>query len=116
MNLEQFYKIVGSDYKEIIDRLGGNELLVIKFLNKFRLDNSFNELKNKLNENDTNEAFRMAHSLKGICANLGIQSLFVKASNVTELLRSGNINDAKKEFPDLEKEYNNVINLLIELN
>lgn len=111
-SLEEFYASVGSNAGEIIGRLGGNEGMVRKFLSKFPADNSINELKAALDAGDTDTAFRCAHTMKGLCATLGIQSVFEKASNVTELLRAKNIDDAKTAFPALREEYEKALESL----
>ncbi len=113
--LERFYSAVGSDAKEITDRLGGMPQLVERFLGKFLADESFNRLCAALDVGETQTAFREAHTLKGVCANLGIQSLFVKASAETELLRAGNLDQARQELPDLDAEYHRVVDMMNEL-
>ena len=113
--LERFFSSVDSDAKEIIARLGGMPQLVERFLGKFLADESFNRLCAALAAGETKEAFREAHTLKGVCANLGIQSLFVKASAVTELLRAEKLEEARAALPELDAEYHRVVNLMNEL-
>ena len=111
-SLDEFYKLVGCEAKTVLDRLGGSEMLVRKFLGKFKDDKSFGELKAALEAGDVETAFRAAHTMKGVCANLGLQSLFDKASQVTEILRpraEGAIEEAKKALPELQKEYTRVL-------
>lgn len=45
------------------------------------------------------EAFRAAHTLKGVCANLGFTQLFKVSSDLTEELRGGAPDEAK--LPEL---------------
>ena len=78
-NLEQFYTEVGSSAATIISRLGGSEALVLRFLAKLPSDPSFELLRDTLEKGDTDTAFRAAHTLKGVCANLGVETLFQKA-------------------------------------
>ncbi len=115
-NLEQFYASVGSNASEIIKRLGGDSSLVIRFLSKFQADGSFGQLCSALDSGETETAFRMAHTLKGLSANLGLQTLYEQASNVTELLRAGKLEDAKAALPALEQVYNKVLDGLKNLN
>lgn len=111
-NLEEFFSSVESNAGDVINRLGGSEALVKRFLGKFPKDESFSLLEKSLENNDTETAFRAAHTLKGLAANLGIQSLYVKAANVTELLRGGDLEGGKKDFPPLKEEYEAVIQKL----
>ncbi len=113
--LEKFYETVGADVNEVVARLGGAPALVERFLGKFSQDESFNKLKAALDCDDTQTAFREAHTLKGLCANLGMQRLFKQSSDVTELLRAGNLAEAKLAFPAVDAEYAIVLEALSEL-
>ena len=115
-NLERFYTFVGANATEVVSRLGGNATLVKRFLMKFKVDDSYSNLCVALDNNDTETAFRAAHTLKGICANLGLSRLFEQASIVTEFLRSGATDEAKVALPKLEQEYEQVITALNSLN
>ncbi len=115
MTLERFYLAVGGNAADSIARLGGNEAMLRKFLKKFLADNSFTELEKALDEDDTQTAFRMAHTLKGVAANLGLQRLFETAVTVTEFLRAGNIKDGKLAMPALRREYLNAVKRITEL-
>ena len=114
-NLEQFYAAVGANADEVISRLGGNPALVMSFLAKFQEDGSFRALCAALDGGEAETAFRAAHTIKGICANLGLQTLFSKASEMTELLRVGAVEDAKNALPALEAEYGRVCALIVGL-
>ncbi len=112
MNLQEFYKEAGGNASEMIARLGGNEEIIKKFLVKFLSDNSFTELERSLDSSDTQTAFRMAHTLKGVAANLGLETLFTHASSVTEFLRFNKYTSAKNAMPELSTEYSHVIKLI----
>ena len=115
-NLEQFFASVGGNAQEVLGRLGGDPGLVIHFLSKFQNDGSYQSLCDALNADDTPTAFRAAHTLKGLCATLGLQNLFVQSSNVTEMLRGGDIASAKEALPDVQKEYETTVEALKRLN
>lgn len=108
-HLEKFYTSVGSSLQEVAARLGGASALVERFLAKFKSDESFSRLQNALENGAVKDAFREAHTLKGLCANLGLQNLFEQARDITELLREENLEAAKQSFPALKKEYMHVI-------
>lgn len=107
--LDDFYSAVGSNAQDIISRLGGDATMVKLFLSKFPSDKSIDTLRENLNAGETELAFRAAHTLKGLCANLGLQTLFDKASTVTEMLRGGDIEAARLYLPALEQEYTKTI-------
>lgn len=68
MNINECYQAMGADYEEVFGRLR-NEKLIAKFVLKFPDDPSFSQLKNSLAEKNTKEAFRAAHTLKGVAQN-----------------------------------------------
>ena len=62
---------------------------VRRFALKFLQDDSFPNLKKALEEKDAPTAFRAAHTLKGVCQNLGFDALYVPSSALSEALRGG---------------------------
>ena len=86
MNIEECYYRMGGDYAQVLLRLpsGG---LVKKFITKFLDDGTYRELCNAMEQGDRELAFRAAHTLKGVCANLGLEQLRASAGCLTETLR-----------------------------
>ena len=75
MTKKECYEKVGSDYDGVLKRLG-SEALVKRFAVKFLNDPSFQELTDGLAAQDGEKAFRAAHTLKGLCLNLGFTELY----------------------------------------
>ena len=86
MELKEVYEKIGGDYDDVVRRLMG-EKLVRKFLLKFLDDKSYADLERTLSEGDYKEAFRAAHTLKGVCQNLSLDRLYEVSRDLTELLR-----------------------------
>lgn len=86
MTIEQCYQALGGNYAEVSSRLPSPRL-VSKFLGKFLEDPSFETLCAQLQAGNRPEAFRAAHTLKGVCANLSFSRLLVSATALTEVLR-----------------------------
>ena len=86
MTIEECYQQLGGDYATLKKRLP-NDSLIKRFITKFLDDSSYSELCRALKEGQREEAFRAAHTLKGVCANLGFDHLRASASEMTELLR-----------------------------
>ena len=102
MNLEECYEAIDSDYDDVMRRLG-SETLVRKFVLKFLDDTSFRGLKEGLENQD-------AHTLKGVCMNLGFTKLFEVSSALTEELRDKEIKENTTEmFEEVEREYTRTI-------
>ena len=105
MNLEECYEVMDSDYDDVMRRLG-SETLVRKFVLKFLDDTSFQGLKEGLENQDAELAFRSAHTLKGVCQNLGFDNLFAPSQELTEKLRGATTIEGTDElFAAVEKEY-----------
>lgn len=93
MNLKECYDAMGSNYDEVIGRLR-SERLVQKFILKFLEDGSYDLLCKSLAEGNYEDAFRAAHTIKGVCQNLSLTKLQVSSSALSEALRGGKWNDA----------------------
>ena len=76
-----------KDYEEVVNRLCSRKF-VEKFLVKFLADKSYEDLHRYLDEENYEEAFRAAHTLKGVCQNLGIKSLYESNYLLFRALRS----------------------------
>ena len=56
-------------------------------------------------EQNVKEAFRAAHTLKGVCQNLGFSNLYAPAVTLTETLRAGQLDGTAEQFAEVEKQY-----------
>ncbi len=88
--MQECYEQMGADYQEVLGRLY-NEQMICKFVRMFLQDDSFHNLETALDRADVKEAFRAAHTLKGVCQNLGFANLYLPASALTETLRAGKL-------------------------
>ena len=104
MNTEQFYEKIGGNYADTMGRMMTEER-ILRFVRKFPADGSFSALKDALARSSQEEAFRAAHTLKGVAQNLGFTALYEKASAVTEVLRGGSL-EVTALMPELERVYN----------
>ena len=86
MTIEQCYASLGGSYAEVSMRLPSPRL-VEKFIGKFLSDGSFGELCARMASGSRRDAFRAAHTLKGVCANLGFGRLLRSVDRLTEILR-----------------------------
>ena len=70
MTTREFYESIGASYDNVLVRFG-SEKMITKFAKRFADDTTFQDMCKALEEKNAKEAFRMAHTLKGICSNLG---------------------------------------------
>ena len=87
MSIEECYEKMGGSYADVIARLSIPRI-VEKFIGKFLEDDSFDVLCRQMECGNRAEAFRAAHTLKGVCANLSFSRLWDSAARLTEELRT----------------------------
>ena len=90
MTIVECYQQLGGNLENAKTRLPSDSLIK-RFIIKFLDDSSYSELCDALQKGQRDEAFRAAHTLKGVCANLGFDQLENSASALTELLRPKDI-------------------------
>ena len=102
--LEQAYHELGADYEGVTTRLMG-DALVARFVGKFFEDENFAKLGGALAAQDVKAAFMAAHTLKGVCQNLGFDNLYAPSSELTEVLRAGSLEGADELYAKVAAEY-----------
>lgn len=104
MKIEECYRQLGGDYEDVLKRLH-SETLVQKFVIKFLNDQSYELLLQAVEDKNAEEAFRAAHTLKGICQNLSFTQLYESSHLVTEIFREGQCEIEPELFSRLRKDY-----------
>lgn len=104
MTLKECYDALGGDYDEAMGRLR-SERLVQKFVLKFLDDGSYGLLCASLEAGNRGEAFRAAHTIKGVCQNLSIQKLQDSSSRLCESLRNGYTPEADDLAEEVRADY-----------
>lgn len=108
MTVQEFYDEVGGDYNDIMSRLR-TEDRIKKFAGMFTRDESYNTLVRCINEGNAEEAFRAAHTMKGMCQNMAFTRLFGSSNDITEVLRGKDMDGAKQMLDRVTEDYNIVI-------
>lgn len=101
MTLRECYDALEGDYAEVTGRLR-SETLVRKFVLKFLSDPSYELLCRSMADGDYGEAFRCAHTIKGVCQNLAFTKLYASSAQLCEALRNG----FQPEAPALAQQVN----------
>ena len=86
----------GVDYATALERFMGKEELYKRFLVKFLADDNFNQLEANIG---------CAHTIKGLCGNLGFDNLLEEDSQIVEILRSGSMDGVEELFETLSTKY-----------
>ncbi len=108
MTIRECYAALGGDYDEVLGRLR-SERLVQKFVLKFPQDGSYELLLTSLAAGNKEEAFRAAHTIKGMCQNLGFTALAATSSVLTEALRGGDLAGGEALLPPVKADYERTV-------
>ena len=104
MTIQECYAALEGDYQEVLSRLY-SDALVQRFVGKFLSDQSFPLLDRSMKERDYEEAFRAAHTLKGVAQNLSFTRLYRSSHELTEALREQDYELAVRLFSKVEADY-----------
>lgn len=116
MTLEACYNALGSDFKAALSRMGGSEKLLAKFARKFPNDPTMPALLEAFEGKDWQTAFRMAHTLKGLCANLGLDKLQQSSAELTEALRNTVADNAGQLLEQVRADYDMAVGIINDLD
>lgn len=111
MTITECYAALGGDYNEVLGRLR-SERLISKFVLKFPDDESYSLLLDSMENGNDAEAFRAAHTIKGMCQNLGFTVLAASSSELTEALRGGDKAKAETLLPKVKEDYIRTVNAI----
>ena len=86
MTVQEAYVKMGGDYDDAMSRLRTDDRIK-RFLQRVADDQSYKNLCDSLEAHNMEEAFRAAHTLKGVSSNLSLTRLCKSATAITEVLR-----------------------------
>ncbi len=86
MNIRECYRMLDADYDEVRARLI-KEDRIEKYLNIFLTGEYLEIIVRCIDEKNWREAFRAAHSLKGVSLTLGFQNLHAVCDSLCDRLR-----------------------------
>ncbi|MCQ2981294.1 MAG: Hpt domain-containing protein [Treponemataceae bacterium] len=115
MTVQDFYATIGGDYDATIKTLKTDERIV-KYVKLSAEDETYPNLERSLAEGNIADAFLAAHSLKGVCLNLGYTRLMTSASALTENIRDGILKDNTMDlFEVVKTDYLQIMEAIKEL-
>lgn len=91
----------GVDWQTVGERFGGDAAFYLKCVGMFTKDGNFALLAKSLDGGDLDTAFRAAHTIKGMAANMGFTGVLDAACAVVEPLRA---HRADADYADLMAE------------
>lgn len=116
MTVKECYEAMGADYDDVMGRLRKDER-VQKFLLKMLDDKSYTLLTESVEARNMSEAFRAAHTIKGVCQNLSITTLYKSSSELAERLRDATeySEDMEPMIEEVKKDYAQMIECIRQL-
>ena len=84
----ELLKQFGADVEDGLSRCINDEGFYMELIDMTLDDESFGALSDAIRADDRQAAFRAAHGLKGITANVSLTPLYKELSELTELLRA----------------------------
>ncbi len=111
MTIQECYDIIGGDYEDVFERLCKEERIK-KYMFKFLNDPSFEMLCTSLNEENLEGAFCAAHTLKGICQNLGFGNLYESSDRLAEKLRTRKKQNVTEFMRQVEEDYGMTVSVI----
>ena len=111
MTLQDCYAALGGDFDAVLGRLR-SETLIQKFLLKFLDDPSYALLQTSMASEDWPEAFRGAHTIKGVCQNLDLTTLYRSSAQLCDALRDGFHPEALPLYQQVEQDYMQTISAI----
>ncbi len=110
--LFEILRTVQVDVDDLSERLMGNMNLITKFLRRFPDDKSYKQLVEAIANQECETAFRAAHTLKGVVANLSMTNLYSLVGSQVEALRGGDLNRGTELMSAIEDEYNKMVGVI----
>ena len=104
MTLQECYAALGGNYEDVLGRMH-SERMIQKFVLKFLQDGNYDTLCRALAAGTVEEAFRAAHTIKGMCLNLSFDRLAASSVEMTEALRSGDLAGALAVKDQVDADY-----------
>jgi PAS domain S-box-containing protein len=106
--------IAGVDVEKGLSRVGGKKKLYLRLLSKFRdeFENGVAIIEEELLKGDRAAAVRQAHTIKGVAANVGAESIQRAAADAEQALKEET--EENGSLSVLEEELSKVINTLKE--
>lgn len=113
--LNEVAQALSFSLAEPLERFCGNESLYTRFLKKFLADGTYTELEKAMNDADTDAVLRAAHTLKGVSANLGLNSLTAASAEMVSAVRNhvpAEAPEMQTLFASLKAKYENTVQVL----
>jgi HPt (histidine-containing phosphotransfer) domain-containing protein len=117
MTLKEFYDEIGVDVSIPLHRFANSEKMLDRFVKKVAADPTYDGMKQFMAVRNWAEAFRAAHTLKGVSLNMELTPLAIASQELTEYLRHYETAEpdaarADELFAEVTRQYERVMALI----
>ena len=98
-------EVAGIDVASALERMMGSEALLERLLKKFLENQQYPALCTALRGGDPEQAVIAAHTLKGVCGNLSMVSLYGLFAQQVDALRAGDLSLARHLMDQITPAY-----------
>ena len=102
------------DVEDALKRVGGNEGLYKRLLGRFIDGDHFGALESAIQSGDTEESAHLAHTLKGVSANLSLAKVTALSAELEQAIKNGN--DYAALLSDLKQAYETTLKKISEIS
>ena len=88
MTVQELYESIGGSYQSAL-RILQMDRMIDRFIRKFIDDDTYGRLMDAYASNNHAGMFESSHAMKGVCANLGLDTLSALAGEVADEFRPG---------------------------
>lgn len=103
---------IGVDYDKALERFLGKPDFYQEFLYQFPDDPQLDTLLSAIKAQDVKKAFKAAHTLKGLCGNLGLNNLLKPIVPLVEILRKDSFDGIEPLLDELVTQHQKTCRLL----
>ena len=110
--IDELRNTEGVDIDGALERMGDSEELYETILGMFLQDENYEALKDAMEKGDDENSLGYAHTIKGMCGNLGLTKLFSYADDMVETFRKNRNCDVKLLMTQITEEYTKITGII----
>ena len=107
-------KALGVDIEGTLSRFVDDDVIYTKFIARFPDEDRITPIREAAEASDSDALMRTAHKLKGVSANLGMNTLSQKAEKIVSKVRNGVTDGFESDIEDAAQEYDLICKTILE--
>ena len=116
MTLPEAAHCLSIDLNTVIARFSGNEALYLRFFRKMPMDPTYFSLVEAVEKKHYSLIEREAHTLKGVAANLGLDSLRYASDGLVQAVRRKEYDEIPALFEIIKTAHEKMVEVLSQLD